>query len=447
MPDNKDYLLKTAKDNKKSQNYRILGLVFACMLIFFLLYRIESVKNTIDWFFGVLAPVFSGVALAYLLNPVMIFFENRFVKLFKNSKKSEKKKNKLIKSFSLTLTVLFGIILLASLLLMIIPEFLKSLQRLIEIIPSQLNKFLNWLESQKTSDNEFMKNIGEVLQSVIDYFNEWLETTLDSSISKVLSIATTSVISVVMFLINFFISIVVAVYALLSKKKFIGQAKKTLFALFSPERANDVLTTARHGHKVFGKYLSGKIITSTLIGIACFILMSIFRIPHAIIVSTIIGFTNIIPYFGPFIGGIPSALIVMLTEMDKGIIFIIIIVVLQQIEGNIIEPRIIGIKTGISEFWVTFSLLLFGGIFGFIGMIIAVPLFAVLYYIAGLIVNRRLEKKNLPISSDEYLSVESLSEEGFTYLPENDSDLEKSIKQRVREYVNKIKEKSRNKKK
>jgi predicted PurR-regulated permease PerM len=212
---------------------------------------------------------------------------------------------------------------------------------------------------------------------------------------------------------------VVAVYALMDKQRLLGQSKKLLFAFFSPKRANDILQTARHGHMVFGKFLSGKIITSLMIGFACFILMSIFRIPYPLLVSVIIAFTNVIPFFGPFIGGVPSALIILLTDLNKGIIFCVIIVVLQQIEGNILTPRVLGSRIGISEFWVTSSLLLFGGMFGFVGMIVAVPLFALLYYIAKMIVNRRLEEKELPLPSEEYQRVESLEEDGFVFFSED----------------------------
>lgn len=432
---------------KRSKYFKIFSIAIGCMLVFFLLYRLENVKNTVDWFIDTLAPIFWGIAMAYLLNPILIFFEKQFTKLFAKGKKSEKKQKKHVKMLSITLTVLFGIVLLSSLLLLIIPEFLKNLQKLINIIPTQLENFLNWLDLQVKGDSAFVRNFGDILQSTIDYFNDWLKTTLNSSISEILSIATNSIISVITFIINFCISIVVAVYALSGKKRFIGQAKKILFAFFSPDRANDILLTARHGHKVFGKYLSGKIIDSILVGIICFILMLILGIPYASLVSVIVGVTNIIPYFGPFIGGIPSTLIIMLTDTDKGILFVIMIVILQQIEGNIIEPRVLGIKTGISEFWVTFSLLLFGGIFGFVGMIIAVPLFAVLYYIARMLVNRWLERKNLPTASEDYLKVESLNKDGFTYLPENEDDKNETIKYKVAEYIKKIKEKNSNKKK
>lgn len=413
------------KKRKKTIYYRIFGIVAGCMLIFFFLYRIETVSNTIGWFVGILSPVFWGLAMAYLLNPVLLFFEKHISRLLVNKKHPDKKHEKLVKTLSITLTVLFGIVLLTSLILMIIPEFLKSLQKLTEIIPTQLTNFLNWLDTQASSENEITRNFSSILQSVVDYFNKWLNTDFSSRISSILSIATDGIIYVINFIMDFFIAIVVTVYTLIEKKRFIGQSKKLIYAVFTPERANDILLTARHGHKIFGKYLSGKIIDSILVGIVCFILMSILGIPYALLVSVIVGFTNIIPFFGPFIGGAPSAIIILLEDSNKGLIFIFMIFILQQIEGSILEPRILGMKTGISEFWVTFALLLFGGLFGFVGMVVAVPLFAVIYYMAKTLINRKLDQKSLPISSAEYFLVDSLEEDGFQYHTEKQNEVEK----------------------
>jgi predicted PurR-regulated permease PerM len=437
---------KSTVKRRKSPYFKMFAVIVGSILVYFFVSRIDSVINTVNWFITTLAPILWGIAFAYLLNPVLLFFEKRFGKLYNKTKWTEQKKAKYIKRSSIALTVLFGILLITSLLLLIIPEFYKSLEALIKIIPDQLKNFNDWLESQKTGDG-LLKNLALVIQSVIDYISTSLVDAIKSSGSSIISKATSGIISVVGFLIDFFIAIVTAVYALSGKRKFIGQGKKLIYALFTPDRANDILTTARHGHKIFGKYLSGKIIDSLILGVLNFIIMTIFGMEYTLLVSTIMAFTNIIPYFGPFIGGLPSAFIIMMTDFNKGIIFIIITIVLQQIEGNIIEPKIIGTKTGISEFWVTFSLLLFGGLFGFLGMIIAVPLFAVLYYIIKMFIDKWLKKKNLPLSSESYVEVNMLENGDFTYLPENDDDDDKTLRQRMEEYIRKIKEKSENKKK
>lgn len=436
---------KNAKKRIRSPYFKMFVVIVGSILVYFFISRIDSVINSIKWFISTLAPVLWGVVFAYVLNPVLLFFEKRFIKLFDKTQWTEQKKAKYVKRISIALTVLFGIFIISALLLLIIPEFYKSLEKLIKIIPDYLKNLEEWIDQQKNGEG-ILKNLALIIESVIDYIGNSLDETIKSGGSSIISRATSGIISVVNFLISFFIAIVTAVYALSEKQKFIGQSKKLIFALFSPERANDILATARHGHKVFGKYLSGKIIDSMILGILNFILMSIFGMDYTLLVSTIMAFTNIIPYFGPFIGGIPSALIIMMTDFNKGIIFIIMTIVLQQVEGNIIEPKIIGTKTGISEFWVTFSLLLFGGLFGLVGMIIAVPLFAVLYYIIKSYIDRWLKKKNLPLSSEAYVEVNTLENGKFTYLPEDGADDEKTIRQRVEEYIRKVKAKSESRK-
>lgn len=436
---------KSAKKRIRSPYFKMFAVIVGSMLVYFFISRIESVIDSVNWIISALSPVLWGVAFAYLLNPVLLFFEKRFVKVLDKTQWTEQRKAKYVKRISITLTALFGIFIITALLLLIIPEFYKSLEKLIRIIPNYLTNLEDWINEKKNSEG-ILKNFALIVESVIEYIEKSLSEAIKTGGGSIITRATNGIISIVNFLIGFFIAIVTAVYALAGKQKFIGQSKKLVFALFSAERANDILTTARHGHKVFGKYLSGKIIDSMILGILNFILMSIFRMDYTLLVSTIMAFTNIIPYFGPFIGGIPCALIIMMTDFNKGIIFIIMTIVLQQIEGNIIEPKVIGTKTGISEFWVTFSLLLFGGLFGLVGMIIAVPLFAVLYYLIKSYIEKWLKKKNLPISSDAYTEVCTLENGQFTYLPDADEEGEKTIRQRVEEYIRKIKAKSENRK-
>lgn len=221
------------------------------------------------------------------------------------------------------------------------------------------------------------------------------------------------------FIVNMLIGIVVAVYALIEKDVFVGQTKKLTYTLFKPERANSIIDTARHGDKIFGGFLSGKILDSIIVGVITFICLSIFKMPYTLLISVIIGVTNIIPFFGPFIGAIPCAFFILLIDPVQCLWFVIFIVILQQIDGNIIGPKILGTTTGISEFWVTFALLLFGGLFGFIGMIIGVPLFAVIYYIIKNLVNKKIQERGLPTQSALYHDIGGVDPETleFTEMP------------------------------
>ena len=196
------------------------------------------------------------------------------------------------------------------------------------------------------------------------------------------------------------------VYALAEKKNFVAVAKKLTYVLWNPKHANRVVDTARHGHEIFGGFLSGKLIDSLIVGILCFIFCVCTNMPYSLLISTIVGVTNIIPFFGPFIGGIPTTFIVLVVDPPKGVLFGIFIIILQQIDGNIIGAKILGNTTGMSEFWVTFSLLLFGGMFGFVGMMIGVPLFSVIYYLATVLVNEKAEKRGLKTADEFYYTVD-----------------------------------------
>ena len=191
-----------------------------------------------------------------------------------------------------------------------------------------------------------------------------------------------------------------------------AQSKKLLCAFTGEKRANQVLDTARHANKIVGGYLTGMIIESLIVAVVCFIGMSLMRMPYALLVSVIIGVTNVIPFFGPIIGAVISSALILLSDFRQGLIFIVFIIVLQQIEGNIIAPRVLGESTGVSPFWVTFSLLLFGSLFGFVGMLIGVPVFGVIYYIFDTFVDYRLKQRQLPTEMADYKNLDYFTEDG-----------------------------------
>ena len=262
-------------------------------------------------------------------------------------------------------------------------------------------------------DNTFVEHLGEYLDTLAQTLTGWIGGELSGLIGGLLEGA----ITVVYFLVDFLVSLVVCVYALFEKKKFVSQFKKLLYAMFKRERANDVLAVARYGNEVFGKFITGKLITSSIVGLTTFLFMTIMGMPYALLSAGIIAITNVIPFFGPFIGGIPTAFIVLITDVKQGLIYIIFLVVLQQLEGNIIEPMIMEDRTGVSKFWVTVALLFCGGVFGLPGMIFSVPLFAVLFYCIKIVVERKLVTKQLPISSDDYANVGSIDVESGAIYP------------------------------
>ena len=398
--------------------FLVLASVFTFAIAVF---RIGDIFAVLDSIFGYIMPVFYGIAIAYLLNPVVNFFQLRFEPFLKKRCRSETRAKKLSKALSIALSVIFGISVIIVLCVMILPELLYSLSTLASILPDELTKVIDFLQNGIDTEQYWGETLKTFIDTAFNALEKWLSDGLPELVNTAITYLTDSVISIVGFLVNFFIGIVVSVYVLFDKDKFRGQAKKMLFAFLKPKNANIVIDTVRHGHEIFGGFLTSKLIDALIVGVITALFMLITGMPYVVLISVLIGVTNVIPFFGPFIGGIPSALLLLLMDPMDGLVFIIFIIILQQIDGNIIEPKILGSTTGISEFWVTFALLFFGGIFGFLGMIIGVPIFAVIYYLIRLWINEHLKNKDLPLSSEEYKNIQKYDTENerFVMLPEN----------------------------
>lgn len=394
------------KEKAKIVSKMIFLVVIGTLLATFVMYRFQDVQKILQSLGGFLAPIFYGIGIAYLLDPLCKNIQKRLRPLLKKQRKGDS----IAKGVAIALSLLLGIALVAVLIGMIVPSLGESISTIVEEAPRQMENFVSWLEKTASGKSEAMANLGMVIEKISEGIEDWMKTDLVSTMGNVVSAVTTGMIDVVTFLFNLLVGIVVAVYVLVDKEKFLGESKKLVYTLFKPQTADTIIDTARHGHKIFGGFLYGKILDSAIVGVLTFITLTILKTPYALLVSVIVGVTNIIPFFGPFIGAVPSAIIILLAEPIQGLYFIIFVIILQQIDGNIIGPKILGNTTGISEFWVTFALLLFGGIFGFFGMIIGVPLFAVVYYVVVLLMNRRLEKKNLPTDSSVYREADNIQD-------------------------------------
>jgi len=378
-----------------------LGVVLVGIAFYFLLYRSAQVAAVMDSITAALAPILIGLALAYLLNPLESWLQARLAWLFCRGK-FKKHGEGLAKGLAIGLSVLLVLCVLALLGILVLPEIGRSIAKAVEALPSQIQNILNWVNTELESDSQWAVYVKQGLQQGFNMLQEWATTSLPGMANSLLSYVTTGVIGVVKGVFNLIIALVVTIYVLKDKHLFLAQSKKLLCAVANEKQANRVLDTARHAHKIVGGYLIGMIIESLIVGVVCFVVLSLLKMPYTLLVSVIVCVTNIIPFFGPIIGAVPSALLILLSDPKKGLIFIIFIIILQQVEGNIIAPRVLGDTTGVSAFWVTFALLLFGSLFGFVGMLTAVPLFAVLYYLISLWVNERLKKRELPTCTDAY---------------------------------------------
>lgn len=404
------------KDAKKAEKQALAitwrqGFVFfviflACLVTFFFFYRLSSIYAYLSSILSVLSPIFYGFAIAYLLNGPMMFFRRRYYAWFSKKNMTEARARKLAKGLSVASAVVSALLIVTGICFLIIPQLYRSIVQLVDVIPKQLESLMAAVDAHKDSENAIARYLAEGFHTVVDAVQEWFaKADFSSKLTEIAAIVTAYVTKVVTIVFNAIIAIIVSIYVLIDKEKFIGQGKKFLYAVMKPKRVNSLMHTMRHAHTIFGKFIVGILVDAMIVGTITFISLSIMRMPYALLIGVIVGVTNVIPFFGPFIGAIPSAILIFIMEPVKVIPFIIFIIVLQQIDGNVLNPIIVGDSTGVSEFWVTFSLLLFGNIFGVVGMIIAVPLFAVISYLVKLFINRRLEKKEFPIDSEKYEAV------------------------------------------
>ena len=351
------------------------GAISLSILFFFLIYRFQGFGDAISKLTGILMPFIYGAVIAYLLKPVCNCVENFLRRLL------PEKMGTAANMLAVTISLLFGILVVYALIMMIVPQLITSVTTLYYTARNNLNDFVDWASHQEiiASNQKLLDFIETSYDNLQDTLDNLVRTKLVPSMQSLLSGAALGVMSFVTFLKNIVIGLIVSVYLLASRKKFGQQGKLILYSLVKPRWANLIMEEIRYADRMFGGFINGKIMDSAIIGVLCYIACLIFKFPSALLVSVIIGVTNVIPFFGPFIGAIPATLLILIQNPIKALWFVLFVLVLQQVDGNIIGPKILGNTTGLSSFWVLFAILLFGGLWGFVGMIIGVPLFAVIY--------------------------------------------------------------------
>lgn len=389
--------------------------IILCMLCFFVLLRMDDISKVLKLIFNILRPIIYGLAIAYLLNPIVKTVERYLKPWVEKRFPNFKKTQKLCRGVGIVVALVVMLAVISALFNMLIPELYKSIRNLALTLPGQINEALRNLTVLMSQDTTLGKFFTTFLTEATTFFQNWMRTDLLSQVNDFMSHLTEGVFNVVNEVMNAVIGIIVSVYVLYSKEKFSMQSKKIIYALFKPSHANMILHLSIKSNTIFGGFIIGKIIDSAIIGVLCFVGLSILDMPYTVLVSVIVGVTNVIPFFGPYIGAIPSAILIMLSDPKMGIYFILFILVLQQLDGNVIGPKILGDSTGLSAFWVMFSILLGGGLFGFVGMILGVPTFAVFYYIVNMLINNKLEKRKLPIETDCYDKMSYVDSDG-TYV-------------------------------
>ena len=365
---------------------------------------------------NILAPVIYGAVFAYLLNPVYNRVQAAVMKMTEKIITQEEGRKRL-GGFLGTLASLFLLVaVVVGLISMLIPQLINSISGVMETLPASINNLEIWLEKVLSDNPDLEQQVMQHYGAAADYLQNWLTNVVVPNIYRIIGSVSSGVVLVVRAVFDILIGLIVMVYLLNMKEKLLAQAKMIIYGLFPLKIANKVIEEGRYVHQVFGGFIIGKLLDSLIIGLICFVLLGFANMPYVLLVSVIVGVTNVIPFFGPFIGAIPSAFLILLSDPMKCLYFLIFILLLQQFDGNILGPKILGDSTGLSSFWVLFSILLFGGLMGFVGMIIAVPTFAVIYRLVTEFTTWKLGKKALSDSLDSYDRLDYIDETEQTYM-------------------------------
>lgn len=377
-------------------------LVLAAVVLFLgLVLNIEFFTDLLGTVGGLLTPFIYGFGLAYILNPVLKFIENKLmVPIFK-----EHINERLRRGISIFLTFVSFTAFLTVFIVIVIPQLIASISGLVASIPQYIetldilaNKLVLMIPWESLDTQAIQRvleqYVGQLMQSAYEVLRQclpWLVRFTARIASGMLTII---------------IGVIISIYMLFDKEKFYAGAKKIWYAILPNEKADFVIELANDANRIFGGFINGKLLDSLIIGIICFFGMSLLNMPNVMLVSVIVGITNVIPYFGPFIGAIPSFFIILIEDPIKSLWFIVFIIILQQFDGNILGPKILGDSTGLSALWVIFSITLFGGLYGFVGMFLGVPTFAVIFMLFKRFIDSRLGKKDMPLSIGDYCAPE-----------------------------------------
>ena len=388
-------------DNKKRRNrffgmgmyIVVLAAIITCVIK--LIWNWEETSSLIGHFFSIIFPFLLGLFIAYIINPLVEFLNRKvFAGIFRIKSK------KIRKAFAVLIAYALVITIITTCMFYIIPQIIESLTQLttfIETAQTGYNKIVGFLEDLNKEYPEWKVN------TVITFINDipsHIENYLGDFVVTAIPMVYTTSMSVIMGILDVIIAVIVSVYMLFDKPKLINNAKRLVYALLPEKKADRLLVVSAECNKIFGNFIIGKMIDSIIIGCLCWIIMTIIGIPYALVISVIVGITNMIPYFGPFIGAIPGALLLLIVDFYYALIFVILIIVLQQFDGLYLGPKILGESTGLRPIWIIFAITVGGSLAGVVGMFLGVPVVAVIAYLSDEAMDKKLKKKNVEFETD-----------------------------------------------
>ena len=403
------------------------AVIAAAILFYMALSYLPALGNMLKKFSRILSPFIWGLVFTYLLTPLMRSMEKHL--FYPLGKKLYRKNPVGAKRFGRVLSVLLSIIVLlavlTALVYMILPQIYSSIETIITNSPVYLENLNNWFDKVLTDFPALQDFVDKQLGEVNDNFTSWLTDKVLPQVGSFVTNLTSGVYTVFRTVYNLVIGIIVSVYLLSDLEHFGAAFKRLLYSLFSIETAEKLLDGIRFTDRTFMGFINGKLLDSAIVGLICYIFCAVVQMPYALLVSVIVGITNIIPFFGPLIGAIPSAFIILMVNPFQCLIFIVFVIILQQIDGNFIGPKILGSSVGISGFWVMFSIILGAGLFGFWGMLLGVPVFVVIYTVINNAVERRLRRGDLPVEVEEYRDldhIDAVTRESIKKLPDESAE-------------------------
>ena len=392
-----------------------LFLTVCAILVFYdTFYMSGTLQRFVSKLMSILAPVVYGFVIAYLLTPIVNWLEALIVKAWRRIKPLQNKKPKhassVLRAASILLTEALAIFLIYLLMSVLIPQLVDSVTALINNAENYYNTIYGWANDLISRDSGIgawaAKFVTDNYDSAMVFLREKILPWAQQMLTDLTGGIWNGIWSVVTFAKNLIIGIIISIYLLAMKEKSLARCCKLVYGIFNENQAKWIVRGTRRVNTIFSGFVRGKLLDSLIIGILCFIGCSILKIPYTPLVSVVVGVTNIIPFFGPFLGAIPSALLILLVSPLKCLYFIIFVVLLQQLDGNVIGPKILSGSTGISSFWVVVAILIGGGFGGVPGMFLGVPIFACLQSLVKFLVDRRLTKRNMPLEAHEYVERE-----------------------------------------
>ncbi len=424
---------------EKYKNYIAAGVtafsvLSAALLFFFALFHFQVIQDFFSAVFHILRPVFYGLVLAFLLLPIHRHINDFLCATIPDERENDPKIRSFVHFIAIVLSLLFAAAMIYILLAMVVPQVYYSIVGLINSLPQYIRGLQDWVL-------QFLHNNPDVEATLLPYLEagalwaqDWLQNDLlpnlesaksilswlKNSILPSLTSMAFNVSAVVMALVglmkDLLIAVIVSVYVLIRKNKFAAQSKKIVYSMFPTKVGDFLVEETRNAYRILSGFINGKLLDSLIIGIICLVCCNLFDFPYPALVATVVGVTNVIPFFGPFIGAIPCSILILLVNPVQCIYFVIFILILQQFDGNILGPKILGDSTGLDAFWVLFSILLFGGLFGFAGMVLGVPVFAMFYSIVNRLVRYGLKKHGLPVETEHYIGkTKALSDEKIDF--------------------------------